>query len=204
MNVLNKKFLFNLVNKYLDYIHPFEKQLFELKFNFIRIICNHEHYIALSLPIRKCLININEFTDLKHEFILSDQFRQTHFLIGVLFSSVLVSSLNENKEQRKLAIHMFRNLVCKHSFDDRYNMDKSKQSRIAALYLPLIDILIENINRLDVNSVTAPQLAPQLSQSGPLMSNNHSRLSHHGSESLTASLNRQSSSLTGYILFMKI
>lgn len=88
--------------------------------------------------------------DIKYEFILSDQFRQFHFLTGVLLSQLCIA-LNENKEQRKISIHIFRNVLCKHSYDSRYTNDKVKQARIASLYLPFIDILIENLPRLTGN-----------------------------------------------------
>jgi hypothetical protein len=61
---------------------------------------------------------------------------------------------------------MLRNLVCKHSFDDRYNGDKAKQARIAALYLPLLDVLVENLGRLDAHAAGPAPLAPHYSQSG--------------------------------------
>lgn len=142
LSILNKKFLFSLMNKYLESFD--EKTLFELKFDFIRIICNHEHYIgkfsiqqnncakrnkisfqiAFNLPVQRCLTNINEFVDLKHEFIMSDQFRQLHYLVGVLFSSVICPSFNDHKEQRRNAISILKSLICKHSYDTRYNEDK--------------------------------------------------------------------------------
>ena len=90
---------------------------------------------------------------MKYEFVLSDQFRQFHFLVGVLLSQLCVS-FNENKEQRKLAICIMRNLLCKHSYDNRYNDDKNKQARIASLYLPLIDVLIENLDRININQIS--------------------------------------------------
>lgn len=39
----------------------FFKQLFEIKFDFIRTICNHEHFISFSLPIGKGISNLNQF-----------------------------------------------------------------------------------------------------------------------------------------------
>lgn len=90
---------------------------------------------------------------MKYEFILSDQFRQFHFPVGVLLSQLCVS-FNENKEQRKHAICIMRNLLCKHSYDNRYNDDKNKQARIASLYLPLIDVLIENLDRININQIS--------------------------------------------------
>ncbi|CAF0807517.1 unnamed protein product, partial [Brachionus calyciflorus] len=151
LNLLNRKSLFCVINRYLDKLNFNDKTLFELKFDFIRIVCNHEHFISFSLPIRKAISNIHEFADIKYEFILSDQFRQFHYLVGVLLSQLCIS-LNENKDQRKISITVARNLVCKHSFDPRFITDKQKQARIASLYLPLIDILIENLPRLTGNS----------------------------------------------------
>ena len=87
---------------------------------------------------------------------MSDQFRQFHFPVGVLLS-LLCTSLNETKEQRKIAIQIFRNILCKHSYDTRYNTDKAKQARIASLYLPLIDILLENLTRMTGNSANNPK-----------------------------------------------
>ncbi|RNA17370.1 dedicator of cytokinesis, partial [Brachionus plicatilis] len=91
---------------------------------------------------------------IKYEFILSDQFRQFHFLVGVLLSQLCLS-LNENKDQRKASIQVLRNLICKHSFDSRYNSDKQKQARIASIYLPLLDILMENITRLSSHAASS-------------------------------------------------
>lgn len=121
--------------------------MFEMKIDFIRTVCNHEHYVAFSLPVRKCVSNINEFTDIKYEFVLSDQYRQLHFLSGVMLGQ-LFSSLNENKELRKQAIRMFRHLLMKHAYDDRYNDKKIKMARVTSLYIPFIDILIENMSRI--------------------------------------------------------
>jgi len=57
--------------------------------------------------------------------MLSDQFRKKHFLVGILLSGVLAASINEPKsDQRRIAIAMCRSLVCKHSYDQRYNDDK--------------------------------------------------------------------------------
>ena len=31
--------------------HPFAFQMLEFKFEFLQVICNHEHYIPLNLPL---------------------------------------------------------------------------------------------------------------------------------------------------------
>jgi hypothetical protein len=149
LNVLNRKFLFGLVARYLELFHLCDKQLAEIKFDFVRIVCNHEHYVAFSLPIRRPISNINEFADIKYEFVLSDQYRQFHFLSGLVLGQLLVA-LNESKEQRRVAIQTVRNLVIKHAYDARYADDKMKQGRIAALYIPLLDMLVENMPRMSL------------------------------------------------------
>ncbi len=61
LNILNRQFLFRLINRYLESFHLCDKQMLQIKFDFIRIVCNHEHFVAFSLPIRKAVSNINEF-----------------------------------------------------------------------------------------------------------------------------------------------
>lgn len=150
----NRKFFFKLINKYLELFQPCDKQdLFELKFDFLRLICNHEHYIPLNLP------NINY----KKELSLTNQFRECHFLSGILLSHLCIA-LNESKEQRKILITILRNLLIKHSFDNRYANDKLKLAYISSLYVPLIDILMDNCQRLGVSKTQAP-LVPSLDES---------------------------------------
>ena len=57
--------------------------------------------------------------DLKQDYLLSHDFRQQHFLIGLLLHELKVA-LNEKLEIRQLAIITVRNLLAKHSLDDRY------------------------------------------------------------------------------------
>ena len=61
----------------------------------------------------KCL------TDLKCDYTLSEEFRKTHYLAGLLLQEVKMC-MNEPKEIRRHAIHLLRNQIAKHSFDDRY------------------------------------------------------------------------------------
>lgn len=58
-------------------------------------------------------------SDFKSDFILSDLYRKSHYLTGVLLSQLCIS-LNETKELRKNSIYVFRNILCKHSYDPRY------------------------------------------------------------------------------------
>ena len=53
------------------------------------------------------------------EFFLSTDFNSKHFLVGALLSELRVS-LGEIAEVQRVAIGVLRDLLAKHSFDDRY------------------------------------------------------------------------------------
>lgn len=53
------------------------------------------------------------------EFFLSTDFNSRHFLVGALLSELRVS-LGEIAEVQRVAIGVLRDLLAKHSFDDRY------------------------------------------------------------------------------------
>ncbi|XP_041349256.1 LOW QUALITY PROTEIN: dedicator of cytokinesis protein 9-like [Gigantopelta aegis] len=160
--LMDRGFVFRLIAMYIDNFNiPDEKILHNFKFEFLRIVCSHEHYIPLCLPLmRKGLKTFKDIKpeDLRQDFMLSDEFRHKHYLVGLLLFE-LKNSLKEPRDMRRSAITVLRNQLAKHSFDDRYKT-KSQQGRIAALYLPLIGILLENKLRLSKDS-HSPQHPPK-------------------------------------------
>ncbi len=61
----------------------------------------------------------------------------------------LNQSLNQNvRHVRQISLQILRNLLAKHSFDDRYNQSIDVQKRVISLYLPALQIIIENLNRI--------------------------------------------------------
>ena len=60
------------------------------------------------------------FSDLQLDYSLTDEFCRNHFLVGLLLREV-GTALQEFREVRVIAISMLKNLLIKHSFDDRYN-----------------------------------------------------------------------------------
>ena len=67
------------------------------------------------------LTNIAHFipTDLKCDYMLSEEYRKQHYLTGLLLQE-LKTALSEPREIRRVAINVVRNQIAKHSFDDRY------------------------------------------------------------------------------------
>uniref|UniRef100_A0A8C9TUM6 Dedicator of cytokinesis 9 n=1 Tax=Scleropages formosus TaxID=113540 RepID=A0A8C9TUM6_SCLFO len=126
--------------------------LFEFKFDFLRVACNHEHYVPLNLPMPFGKGRIQRFQDLQLDYSLTDDFCRNHFLVGLLLREV-GAALQEFRDVRQIAIQVLKNLMIKHTFDDRYS-SKSQQARLATLYLPLFGLLQENVHRLNVKETS--------------------------------------------------
>uniref|UniRef100_A0A4W4GCC0 Dedicator of cytokinesis 9a n=1 Tax=Electrophorus electricus TaxID=8005 RepID=A0A4W4GCC0_ELEEL len=126
--------------------------LYELKFEFLRVVCNHEHYVPLNLPMPFGKGRIQRFQDLQLDYSLTDDFCKHHFLVGLLLREV-GGALQEFRDIRQMSIHVLKNLMIKHTFDDRYTA-KSQQARLATLYLPLFGLLQENVQRLNIKDVS--------------------------------------------------
>uniref|UniRef100_A0A5F9CSH6 Dedicator of cytokinesis 9 n=1 Tax=Oryctolagus cuniculus TaxID=9986 RepID=A0A5F9CSH6_RABIT len=164
---MDRGFVFKQINNYISCFAPGDpKTLFEYKFEFLRVVCNHEHYIPLNLPMPFGKGRIQRYqaflpptvesndtpVDLQLDYSLTDEFCRNHFLVGLLLREV-GAALQEFREVRVIAISALKNLLIKHAFDDRY-ASRSHQARIATLYLPLFGLLIENVQRINVRDVS--------------------------------------------------
>ncbi|XP_053894876.1 dedicator of cytokinesis protein 11 isoform X1 [Malaclemys terrapin pileata] len=160
LTFMDRGFIFNLIN---DYISGFSRKdpkiLVEFKFEFLQTICNHEHYIPLNLPMtfaRPKLQRVQDFfsfaverftsVDVNLEYNLTDEYCRHHFLVGMLLRETALA-LQDNYDIRLTAITVLKNLLIKHAFDNRYQ-HKNQQAKIAQLYLPLVALLLENIQRV--------------------------------------------------------
>ncbi|XP_053403969.1 dedicator of cytokinesis protein 9-like isoform X5 [Mercenaria mercenaria] len=179
--LMDRGVVFQLISHHLLSFAVVEHRiLHEFKFEFLRIISSHEHYIPLSLPLmRRGLIKTYKDSskidqpeikvqpedglyisshDLKCDYTLSEEYRKTHYLPGMILQE-LKMALNESKETRRCAINVLRDQFAKHAFDDRYTKP-ALQGRIAALYLPLISVLLENKHRLIKSDEKSPAHVP--------------------------------------------
>ncbi|XP_058247470.1 dedicator of cytokinesis protein 9 isoform X12 [Hemibagrus wyckioides] len=150
---MDRGFAFKQINNYINCFMPGDaRTLYEFKFEFLKVVCNHEHYIPLNLPMPFGKGRIMRFQDLQLDYSLSDDFCKNHFLVGLLLREV-GAALQEFRDIRQIAIQVLKNLMIKHTFDDRYT-SKSQQARLATLYLPLFGLLQENVNRLNIKDTT--------------------------------------------------
>lgn len=68
------------------------------------------------------------FSDLQLDYSLTDEFCRNHFLVGLLLREV-GTALQEFREVRVIAVSVLKNLLIKHSFDDRYTSRVSSPQR---------------------------------------------------------------------------
>ncbi|KAM4589700.1 dedicator of cytokinesis protein 10 isoform 2-T2 [Fundulus diaphanus] len=139
--LMDRGFTFKLISNYINMITSMDsKVLCELKFEFLREVCNHEHYIPLSLPLPSARITVSV-----PEYNLTGEFCRKHFLTGLLLRE-LGLALQDEQDLRHLALATLKTLMAKHSLDSRY-ATKEKQARIASLYLPLYGLILDNMPR---------------------------------------------------------
>ncbi|XP_061302218.1 dedicator of cytokinesis protein 11 isoform X1 [Pezoporus flaviventris] len=147
LTFMDRGFVFNLINDYVSGFSPKDpKLLVEYKFEFLQTICNHEHYIPLNLPMTFSKPKLQRVQDVNLEYSLTDEYCRHHFLVGMLLREASVA-LQDNYDIRYTAISVLKNLLIKHAFDNRYQ-HKNQQAKIAQLYLPLLGLLLENLQRV--------------------------------------------------------
>ncbi|XP_028984010.2 dedicator of cytokinesis protein 11 isoform X2 [Betta splendens] len=176
LTFMNRGFAFGLVNHYMCHFTLKDpKVLTEMKFEFLMGVCNHEHFIPLNLPMafgRTKLQRVQDFipyaTELfgpveqSLEFSLTEDYCRNHFLVGLLLREV-AETLHQGPEVRQLAVSVLKNLLIKHALDDRYTAFKNQQARICLLYLPLLELLYQNLKQLSAKPHTS---SPSLGLNG--------------------------------------
>nr|XP_055053130.1 dedicator of cytokinesis protein 11 isoform X2 [Misgurnus anguillicaudatus] len=162
LTFMNRGFAFSLINDYMcGFSLKDPKVLTEMKFEFLMTVCNHEHYIPLNLPMafgRTKMQRVQDFisyaaecfgvVDQSLEYSLTEEYCRNHFLVGLLLREV-ADGLHGCPEIRQLAVTTLKNLMIKHAMDDRYNAFKNQQARICLLYLPLFELLYQNLSQMN-------------------------------------------------------
>uniref|UniRef100_A0A3P9MZB4 Dedicator of cytokinesis 11 n=1 Tax=Poecilia reticulata TaxID=8081 RepID=A0A3P9MZB4_POERE len=158
MTFMNRGFAFGLVNHYMCHFSLKDpKVLTEMKFEFLMAVCNHEHFIPLNLPMAFGRTKLQRVQEQSLEFSLTEEYCRNHFMVGLLMREV-AEALQQGPEVRQLAVSILKNLLIKHAMDDRYTAFKNQQARICTLYLPLYELLYQNLKQLSAQ--------PQMSSLG--------------------------------------
>ncbi|KAG7240121.1 hypothetical protein INR49_027975 [Caranx melampygus] len=155
LTFMNRSFAFGLVNHYMCHFSLKDpKVLTEMKFDFLMAVCNHEHFIPLNLPMAFGRTKLQRVQEQSLEFSLTEEYCRNHFLVGLLLREV-AEALQQGPEVRQLAVSVLKNLLIKHAMDDRYTAFKNQQARICLLYLPLFELLYQNLKQLSAQPYTS-------------------------------------------------
>ncbi|KAJ8310567.1 hypothetical protein KUTeg_012432 [Tegillarca granosa] len=92
--LMDRGFVFKEIAAYMENFGPGDPTtLHEFKFEFLQIVCSHEHFVPLSLPLMRRGM-IKTFKDLKCDYTLSEEYREKHYLAGLLLQELKIA-LNE-------------------------------------------------------------------------------------------------------------
>lgn len=149
----------------------------QLKLEFLRAICSHEHYATLNLPflpsgfsvpIVNCeaennrapspspsngsaasigFLSATEGASSLGGAELSNEFRATHYLTGLVLSELSFVLNSGNRSLQYSAINIVRQLINNHD-QDRRLQDPVVKTKIAALYFPLLGIVLDACDQL--------------------------------------------------------
>uniref|UniRef100_A0A8C5FDD0 Dedicator of cytokinesis 11 n=1 Tax=Gadus morhua TaxID=8049 RepID=A0A8C5FDD0_GADMO len=157
LSFMNRGFAFSLINDYMcGFTLHDPRVLTEMKFDFLMTVGNHEHFIPLNLPMAFGRTKLQRVQDQNLECSLTEDYCRNHFLVGLLLREV-ASALQQqhSAEVRQVAVATLKNLLVKHAADDRYTIYKNQQARICLLYLPLVELLYQNLKQLSAPTFTA-------------------------------------------------
>ncbi|XP_016323963.1 dedicator of cytokinesis protein 8-like [Sinocyclocheilus anshuiensis] len=169
MSLMDRGLVFQLVKNYCNQMAAKSvsmSTLISMRLEFLRVLCSHEHYLNLSLffsspasapaspspSTSSQTSSLCSFQDHKIAamFDLSQDFKQRHYLTGLLLTelSTALDMESEGGRVQQKAINATYSLLCAHDLDQRCSRPEVK-AKIAALYLPLVGIIIDSINYLD-------------------------------------------------------
>lgn|SRR3990167_9623011 len=116
----------------MELIYLYETNLpesqIQLKFDFLRIICDYEHYVQLNFPIPDV---IQDATNLEKRLW------GNHFLSGLVVDEVVKQIEKQNWNNIAIAVDVLFNLAQKHVFDARYQHVLA-QKCIPGIYFSLV------------------------------------------------------------------
>lgn len=175
LSVMDRGYVLSLIKAYYKQMSakisslPDAVGLIGLKLDFLRITCSHEHFVPLNLPFgtpftpssapcsptpsvtssnsQSSFISTLVGGDRNSFSELSLEFRQQHFLVGLVLGDLAAVLTLPHAQLHAKAVNMVRNLLTGHDSDPRYE-DVECRARVAALYLPLLTIVMDNLHQL--------------------------------------------------------
>ncbi|XP_034266183.1 dedicator of cytokinesis protein 8 isoform X2 [Pantherophis guttatus] len=170
LSLMDRGFVFNLIKHYCNQLSNKMSNipvLLSMRLEFLQILCSHEHYLNLNLFFltsgcaptspspsisSQNSSSCSSFQDqkLNSMFELTADYRQQHFLTGLLFTELAATLDAEgegiSKVQRK-AVSAVHSLMSSHDLD-KSCLKPEMKVKIAALYLPLVGIILDALPQL--------------------------------------------------------
>ena len=147
--IMDRGAVFSVLQQYLRAIQAEDLNFRIFKMNFIRIICEYEHLVPLSLPVVTGGEIIVEPMDKNGDF------EERHVLPGILLRALQQTLIHDPQLDpngtvglRQKCIATICGLFRKHDSDKRYNGSKEKLACITSMYFPLVNIIMSNYFRL--------------------------------------------------------
>uniref|UniRef100_A0A669CS54 Dedicator of cytokinesis 8 n=1 Tax=Oreochromis niloticus TaxID=8128 RepID=A0A669CS54_ORENI len=159
MSLMDRGFVFHLMSAKSVSMPT----LISMRLEFLRILCSHEHYLNLSLffsspasaPASPCpsissqssgSCSFQEQQRILALFELSPEFKQQHYLTGLLLTELSAALDMESEGYGKTAtFKLLTTALCMCVYRGKVQ----RKAKVAALYLPLVGIIIESTNYLD-------------------------------------------------------
>ena len=163
--------MYNFFNLQLA-LAPADYNLTEFRLELFRIVCSHEHYIALNLPLLPSLdlsssnsgtFEVESIAYIESMSTLTKEYLQQHYLTGLVLSElarvlngryssslyvILINTYDYRMAKlRELAVALIRDLFASHDANPRYQ-SQSSRGHIAMLYMPLLSIVMDNVANL--------------------------------------------------------
>ena len=173
LSIGHRGYVLAIIETYIDCFSAEDLNATEAKLRFLKVLADHEHYLALNLPTLtslnpRLIARVQEtfacvcfvcFGDRHH--ILHLCHSRQHFLSGLLLNQ-LKDSIQRTSAIKSLSITVVRDLMWKHDHDPRYDSPDAKQRhsssfatfssnakltrvscRLAELYFPLIPMVVD-------------------------------------------------------------
>ncbi|XP_050362134.1 dedicator of cytokinesis protein 7 [Nymphalis io] len=156
LSIMDRGYVFNLIRGYHKQMCakiaslPDAVPLVHYKLSFLRIVCSHEHYVSLCLPPgasgaaspAPSARSGGSDDGRRRAVALSADFRSRHYLAGLLLADLTAALELQSPVLQCAAVNAVLSLLSAHDADPRLAPPELK-ARVAALYLPLLAIVMD-------------------------------------------------------------
>ncbi|KAL6064625.1 Dedicator of cytokinesis protein 9 [Balamuthia mandrillaris] len=117
----------------------------DMKLSFLQLISQYEHFVPLNLPLPP--------KPLKAISSLLEEFKQKHFMAGLLIEHASLYVDHPEKQIRSKAVETVRKLIISHCIDERYASKPVLLSRIANTYFPFVAMILPHTETYELRDL---------------------------------------------------